>query len=61
MKTIEQLKSMYVSRIVDNMDTDSLCDFVYDQIMTNLEDYSFEQLKTEISEYDPELLEEYNK
>lgn len=58
MKNIDELRREYTERVVDGMDIDTLCNFVFEQIMTNLEDYSDEQLKNEINEYYPDLLEE---
>lgn len=60
MKNIDELRREYTERVVDGMDMDTLVNFVFEQIMTNLEDYSEEQLKSEVNEYYPDLLDEEN-
>lgn len=56
MKTIEQLRHIYAERIVDDMDTSTLMDIVFEHLMENLEKYSDDELKTEIEENYPDIL-----
>ena len=58
MKTIEQLRHIYAERIVDDMDTNTLMDIVFEYLMENLEKYSEEELKTKIEENYPDILED---
>jgi len=54
----ERLKAVYIGRIVDGMDTKSLCEFVADTMAASLKTYTEEQLLTEINEYYPDLIAE---
>ena len=54
----EELIEQYAQHIVDGMDMDTLVQFAYDSIMSNLQEKTNEQLCADIEEYAPHLLEE---
>lgn len=51
----ERLKQAYVTRVIDGMDMDSLCEYAHDMMYASLADYTQEQVITEAREYDPSL------
>lgn len=53
----DQLQDDYVHQIVDDMDIETLCAFVYDSISGTLDDYSTEELISEVKEHSPHLLD----
>ena len=55
----DELVSDYCSRIVDDMDIDTLVQLAYDLLVAEKSDYEDGRLLEEIEEYYPELLESY--
>ena len=53
----EQLIEALVNRIIDDMDTKSLCQLASDYLESSYEKYTEEQLLTEMQDRFPELLE----
>ena len=45
-----ELKENYVNHIIDGMDVDALCEFVFDALITTYDGYSEEQVVGEIKE-----------
>lgn len=56
----DELVEDYVTRIIDEMDTGALGQWVFDKMRETIEEYTDEQLLTEIQDYYPDLLEEHN-
>mgnify|MGYP003345965215 CR=1 FL=1 len=54
----DELVSDYCSRIVDDMDIDTLVQLAYDLLVAEKSDYEEAELLAEIEEYYPDLLEE---
>jgi len=48
----------YASRLLDDMDFDTLYGFAYDMLKDSKEDLTNEQLTNQISDYYPDILEE---
>ena len=53
----QDITSVYCSRLLDDMDFDTLYNFAYDMLRDNKDEYNNEQLTTEISDYYPDILE----
>ena len=53
-----QLIEQYAELLVDNMDTKTLAQYVYDDLVYTYEQSSSQELKEQICEYDPELFDE---
>ena len=53
----DELVSDYCSRIVDDMDIDTLVQLAYDLLVVEKSDYDESKLIAEIEEYYPDLLE----
>ena len=51
-----EIRHLYVNQMVENMDLNSLIEFAYDTMYSNLENYSDEQLVEEIADYDVDFL-----
>ena len=54
----KELIEQYAELLVDNMDTKTLAQYVYDDLVFTYEQYTQNELKENISDYDPELFEE---
>jgi hypothetical protein len=52
------LREAYATEIVEGMDISTLCQFVYEKIMENLDDYNDIELIDRINEFAPHLLKE---
>ena len=48
----------YAELLVDNMDTKTLAQYVYEDLVYTYEQSSSQELKEQIEEYDPELFDE---
>ena len=46
-----ELKENYVNHIIDGMDVDALCEFVFDALITTYDEYSEEEIVGEIKEF----------
>ena len=46
-----ELKENYVNHIIDGMDVNALCEFVFDALITTYDEYSEEQIVGEIKEF----------
>ena len=46
-----ELKENYVNLIIDGMDTNALCEFVFDALITTYDEYSEEEIVGEIKEF----------
>ena len=55
-----QLKKMFCQTITDDMDIDTLCEIVFDQLMNGYDDYDQEEMKEEIVTYFCDDPTEYN-
>ena len=53
-----ELIEQYAELLVDNMDTKTLAQYVYDDLVYTYEQSSSQELKEQIDDYDPELFEE---
>jgi len=53
-----QLIEQYAELLVDNMDTKTLAQYVYEDLVYTYEQSSSQELKEQIEEYDPELFDE---
>ena len=53
-----QLIEQYAELLVDNMDTKTLAQYVYDDLVYTYEQSSSQELKEQIDDYDPELFDE---
>ena len=54
----KELIEQFAEIIVDGMDTKTLAQYVYDDLVFTYEQYTQNELKENISDYDPELFEE---
>ena len=54
----KELIEQYAELLVDNMDTKTLAQYVYDDLVYTYEQSSSQELKEQIEEYDPELFDE---
>ena len=46
-----ELKENYANLIIDGMDIDALCEFVFDALITTYDEYSEEEIVGEIKEF----------
>ena len=53
-----QLIEQYAELLVDNMDTKTLAQYVYDDLVFTYGEFTSTELKEQIEEYDPELFDE---
>ena len=53
-----ELIEQYAELLVDNMDTKTLAQYVYEDLVYTYEQSSSQELKEQIEEYDPELFDE---
>jgi hypothetical protein len=56
-KNRQEIMSTYCSRLLDDMDFDTLYNFAYDMLRDNKEGLTNEQLQNQIIDYYPDLLE----
>jgi hypothetical protein len=54
----EVVQDDYISRIIDGMSIQELCQYMFDKLSEELDELSDEQLLEQVSEYYPDLLEE---
>ena len=54
----KELIEQYAELLVDNMDTKTLAQYVYEDLVYTYEQSSSQELKEQIEEYDPELFDE---
>ena len=54
----KELIEQFAEIIVDGMDTKTLVQYVYDDLVYTYEQYTQNELKENINDYDPELFEE---
>jgi hypothetical protein len=54
----EVVQDVYISRIMDGMSIQELCQYMFDKLTEELDELSDEQLLEQVSEYYPDLLEE---
>ena len=54
----KELIEQYAELLVDNMDTKTLAQYVYDDLVYTYEQSSSQELKEQIDDYDPELFDE---
>ena len=54
----KELIEQFAEIIVDGMDTKTLVQYVYDDLVFTYEQFTSNELKENISDYDPELFEE---
>ena len=54
----KELIEQFAEIIVDGMDTKTLAQYVYDDLVFTYEQYTQNELKENINDYDPELFEE---
>ena len=54
----DELQQNLIERIVDDMDINTLCQLVAEQLDNNYDDYTVDQLIAEAEEYYPDLLEQ---
>lgn len=57
-KTREDIIRVYASRLLDDMDFDTLYSFAYEQLVESKSLMDNEPLENEIKEYYPEILED---
>jgi hypothetical protein len=57
-KNRDVIMDSYVSRVLDDMDYDTLYGFAYDMLKDNKRELTNEQLTDQISDYYPDILEE---
>jgi hypothetical protein len=57
-KNRDVIMDSYASRLLDDMDFDTLYGFAYDMLKNSKEGLTNEQLTDQISDYYPDLLEE---
>ena len=55
----DNLIEAYIDVLIDNMDWDTMRQFVGERLWDEYNDYTEEQLVNEVREYYPNLLEEY--
>ena len=53
-----QLVEQYVELVVDNMDTKSLVQFVYDNLLLDYKQYNQHEMREAVDNYDDELFDE---
>ena len=53
-----ELIEQYAELLVDNMDTKTLAQYVYEDLVYTYEQSSSQELKEQIDDYDPELFDE---
>ena len=53
-----QLIEQYAELLVDNMDTKTLAQYVYDDLVFTYGEFTSTELKQNIDDYDPELFDE---
>jgi hypothetical protein len=56
-KNRQEIMSTYCSRLLDDMDFDTLYNFAYDMLRDNKSGLTNEQLENQITDYYPDLLE----
>jgi hypothetical protein len=56
-KNRQEIMSTYCSRLLDDMDFDTLYNFAYDMLRDNKEGLTNEQLTNQIIDYYPDLLD----
>ena len=54
----DKLQEDMITRIIDGMDMDGLCQLAYDYLNENYDKYSVDELIVEVEEFYPDLLEE---
>ena len=54
----KELIEQYAELLVDNMDTKTLAQYVYEDLVYTYDQSSSQELKEQIDEYDPELFDE---
>lgn len=54
----DDIMDSYVSRLLDDMDFDTLYSFAYDMLKDNKSGLTNDQLTNQISDYYPDILEE---
>ncbi len=54
----EVVQDVYISRIMDGMSIQELCQYMFDKLTEELDELSDEQLLEQVSEYYPDLKEE---
>ena len=54
----KELIEQFAEIIVDGMDTKTLAQYVYDDLVFTYEQFTSNELKENINDYDPELFEE---
>ena len=54
----KELIEQYAELLVDNMDTKTLAQYVYEDLVYTYEQSSSQELKEQIDDYDPELFDE---
>jgi len=55
---ITDIVRVYASRLLEDMDFDTLYSFAYSMLVENKENMSIGDLQKEIKEYDPDILED---
>jgi hypothetical protein len=56
-KNRQEIMSTYCSRLLDDMDFDTLYNFAYDMLRDNKEGLTNKMLEDQISDYYPDILE----
>ena len=54
----KELIEQYAALLVDNMDTKTLAQYVYDDLVFTYGEFTSTELKENINDYDPELFDE---
>tara|TARA_B100001996_G_scaffold22001_1_gene17503 strand:+ start:744 stop:992 length:249 start_codon:yes stop_codon:yes gene_type:complete len=54
----KELIEQYAELLVDNMDTKTLAQYVYDDLVFTYGEFTSTELKENINDYDPELFDE---
>ena len=55
---LSELKREFAELVVDNMDTKSLVQFVYDNLLLDYKQYNQHEMRETVDEYDEELYDE---
>ena len=55
---LSELKREFAELVVDNMDTKSLVQFVYDNLLLDYKQYNQHEMRETVDEYDEELCDE---
>ena len=55
---LSELKRDFAELVVDNMDTKSLVQFVYDNLLLDYKQYNQHEMRETVDEYDEELYDE---